>query len=307
MEDWLVSSHAEAFTDPEFQEEWEAQSSPNSCLNCHTTGYDEATGVYVSEGVTCEQCHGPGDTMNRDISPEFCGSCHSDPYPTFEEWKSSGPSHANATCILCHDKHTSELTHQTTTGTCVMCHISHIEDVEETKHGAAGTECADCHVYSKPPDFEKGEPAVTGHTFIMTSDQLDCNSCHDRVLDKHDVLGEKAYSCLSCHGEIHRLELKLVNGTYYPNDDSVALCAQCHNERFTSWRQGTHGMPEDPDAPCVDCHDPHDPVISGVATLASIPPREPPSNPSIPLTTAFVVIIEILGFSIVILRWRKNV
>jgi len=307
MEDWLVSSHAGAFTDPEFQEEWEAQGSPSSCLNCHTTGYDEVTEVYVGEGVTCEQCHGPGDTMNRDTSPELCGSCHSGPYPTYEEWKSSGPSHANATCILCHDKHTSELTYQTSTETCLVCHLSHVEDVEETEHGAAGVECADCHVYSEPPDFETGKPAVTGHTFIMTSDQLDCDSCHDRALEKHDVLGEKAYSCLSCHGEIHSLELKLVNGTHYPNDDSVALCAQCHNERFTSWRQGTHGKPEDPNAPCVECHDPHDPVISGVATLASVPQRVPPSDPSLPLSMALIIIIEILGFSIILLRWRKNV
>jgi hypothetical protein len=30
------------------------------CLPCHTTGYDEATGAVVQDGVTCEACHGPG-------------------------------------------------------------------------------------------------------------------------------------------------------------------------------------------------------------------------------------------------------
>lgn len=31
-----------------------------SCLPCHTTGYDPASGGYVQRGVTCEGCHGPG-------------------------------------------------------------------------------------------------------------------------------------------------------------------------------------------------------------------------------------------------------
>ncbi|MDP7530178.1 MAG: multiheme c-type cytochrome [Candidatus Scalindua sp.] len=32
-----------------------------TCLKCHTTGYDETTGEYSEEGVTCEACHGPGE------------------------------------------------------------------------------------------------------------------------------------------------------------------------------------------------------------------------------------------------------
>jgi len=30
------------------------------CLPCHTTGYDDAIGAFVQDGVTCEACHGPG-------------------------------------------------------------------------------------------------------------------------------------------------------------------------------------------------------------------------------------------------------
>jgi hypothetical protein len=30
------------------------------CLSCHTTGYDEKTGRYKEDRVTCESCHGPG-------------------------------------------------------------------------------------------------------------------------------------------------------------------------------------------------------------------------------------------------------
>lgn len=30
------------------------------CLSCHTTGFDERTGHYIEDRVTCESCHGPG-------------------------------------------------------------------------------------------------------------------------------------------------------------------------------------------------------------------------------------------------------
>ncbi|UCD44233.1 MAG: hypothetical protein JSV27_08840 [Candidatus Bathyarchaeota archaeon] len=303
----MGSSHDLAFRDPLFQEEWKAQGSPASCLSCHTTGFDEDENSYKYEGVTCEQCHGPGNTMNGNVSEELCGTCHSYTYPTYEEWKNSGPSHANATCTLCHDKHTTQLSAQTPTGTCSICHESHADEVADTKHAAGGVECSDCHMYVAPPDFEQGTPASTGHTFTMTPEQLDCETCHDRPLSKHDKLGEKAFACLSCHGEIHSLEVKLINGTVYPRDESVALCAQCHNERYTSWKQGTHGKPEDHDAHCVECHDPHDPVVSGISTLPAVLPRETAGAPSISFTTAFIIVIELLGFSVIIMRWRADV
>ena len=307
MEDWLGSPHIQAYNNPEFQEGWEELGSPEDCLRCHTTGFDEEDGTFKYEGITCEACHGPGDTMNRDVSIELCASCHSGPFPTYEEWKESGPSHLNATCTQCHDEHTAQLSAETSTGTCASCHSAHIELMEETEHGVNDVECADCHMYRTPVDFENGIPANTGHEFSMNVDELDCQTCHDRPLDKHDTLGENAFACLSCHGEIHGLGLKLVNGTVYEPDDPVALCAQCHNERYTAWAQGTHGTPEDPDASCTECHDPHDPVISGFSTLPPVPTRTPAGGPSLFLSTAFVVIVELLGFAIIILRWRKNV
>jgi hypothetical protein len=306
MEDWLGSPHDRASRDTMFQEEMERFGSPESCLVCHTTGFDEE-GTYEYDGVSCEECHGPGDTMNRDVSSELCGRCHSGPFPTYEEWKGSGPSHGNATCVLCHDEHTTQLAAENSTGTCAICHESHLEDVEATLHGLSDVECADCHMYRSPVDFEEGTPAKTGHSFSMTSHELDCTTCHDRPLFKHDALGEKAFACLSCHGEIHGLGLKLVNGSVYAPDDSVALCAQCHNERYTAWEQGTHGKPDDPDAPCTECHDPHDPIISEIPTIQAIPPRITAAGPSISLTTAFIVVVELLGFAIIILRWRTSV
>lgn len=62
------------------------------CYKCHTTGYDEKTGKYVEEGVTCEACHGPGQFYIYFMSSgkvaeaqrlsklgftyDVCGNCH---------------------------------------------------------------------------------------------------------------------------------------------------------------------------------------------------------------------------------------
>lgn len=62
------------------------------CYKCHTTGYNEKTGEYNEENVTCEACHGPGEvysqfmstgklaeaaTLTRDtFSFKVCGNCH---------------------------------------------------------------------------------------------------------------------------------------------------------------------------------------------------------------------------------------
>ncbi|HHT9120618.1 MAG TPA: multiheme c-type cytochrome [Candidatus Hypogeohydataceae bacterium YC41] len=62
------------------------------CYKCHTTGYDEKTGKYVEEGVTCEACHGPGQfyiyfmssgkvaeasrLSKLGFSYDVCGHCH---------------------------------------------------------------------------------------------------------------------------------------------------------------------------------------------------------------------------------------
>jgi len=306
MEEWVGTPHTQATSNVEFQSEWKALGSPASCLSCHTTGYDENTEEYSSTGVGCEACHGPGDTMKRDTSVELCATCHSGPYPTYEEWLDSGPAHGAADCLKCHDQHTSELTFETPTGTCGQCHETHVDQVQSTLHGEGGVECSDCHMIRAPADFVNGTPGKTGHSFSLSDQELDCHSCHDRPLDKHDVLGERSYACLSCHGDIHELKLELVNREVYPLNNSVPLCAQCHNERYTAWAQGTHGSFDDPEAQCAECHDPHDPVISGFATLPSIPQREEAApTPIVPLI-AVVVVAEVLLFAVYVFRRQSN-
>ena len=292
---YTESPHTHALSNPEFQKTWKDLGSDAECLECHTTGYDQETETYAAPEVSCEACHGPGDTMNRDTSPELCGTCHSGPFPTYEEWQNSGPSHGEAGCISCHDMHTSELIYGTPTATCGECHDTHVTDVSLTAHGENGVEGIDCHMEVKEANFYTGLRAETGHSFEFIGD---CSSCHNRQLKKHDVLGEQANACLSCHGDIHELKLKLVNGDVYPLEEPVKLCAQCHNERYTAWAEGTHGSPDNPEAVCTECHNPHNPVINNISTLDPIPAREyaPPSTWLAKM--ALIVLLEIFGFGV---------
>lgn len=303
--EWSESPHALAYEDQKFLDEWKNLNSPVSCLRCHTTGFNPTEGTFKFEGVTCEQCHGPGDTMEIDESVELCATCHSDPYPTFEEWRSS-PGHMDVTCNDCHEPHSLRITADSPTDLCSSCHETQFEKFEETRHGSAGVDCIDCHMYKRPADFRTRTAASTGHAFSMTPQQLDCTSCHDRPLFKHDVLGEGASACLSCHGEIHGLELKLLNGTVYSMEESAKLCGQCHSERYAAWRQGTHGKYESPYAPCTECHDPHNPVVAGIPTLPPLPPREPAPSPPTSRLIILVAVIELLGIAVILYRGKEH-
>jgi hypothetical protein len=305
--EWAGSPHAKSYSSSKFQEEWASLGSPESCVSCHVTGFDEDTEGFALPEITCEECHGPGDSMIRDTTVELCGKCHSGPYPTYEEWSDSGPSHGKAECLLCHNQHTTKLTFETSTGTCGQCHDSHVNQVEDTAHGVAKIECMECHMKIEPANFLLGKSGKTGHSFLMTEEELDCSTCHDRPLRKHDVLGEKAFACLSCHGDIHELGLQLVNKTIYSIDNSVPLCAQCHNERYSAWKQGTHGKYDDPRASCVECHDAHDPVITNISTIESVPLRVPAKSASLFPIIIVIVLIGILAFTILILRRGSNV
>ena len=308
MEDWLTSKHSTSYDNSDFLNTWADVGSPDDCLSCHTTGYSSDTGMYVIDSVSCEECHGPGNTMYVNNTVALCAECHTGPYPTYEEWKSSGPAHGNATCYTCHDQHTAGLVFDTPTETCGQCHEFEVAAVDKTLHGQSGVQCSDCHMAFVPANFTTGKPGYTGHSFNVTAAHLDCTTCHDRPLVKHDVLGSRAFACLSCHGEIHKLELKLVNGTVYPLTESAELCGQCHIQRYNWWKDGIHVETHvaNSTATCVDCHEPHDPLISGITALSFLPPREPGPGQSILNETLIVVGFEILLFAAFLWRWRNN-
>lgn len=118
---WKDSKHAKAYesllTDKakEMAAKAKVETPPAEspeCLRCHTTGYDKAAksspaGVTAKDGVTCEQCHGPGSLHQKDgteikfkkatdvkigahvIQPDakVCEKCHNSESPTWNPEK----------------------------------------------------------------------------------------------------------------------------------------------------------------------------------------------------------------------------
>jgi hypothetical protein len=131
-DEWDGTRHSNAFKDEAFQSDWQSQGSPSECLECHTTGYDSASGEYAFEGVTCESCHGAGLTMAIDTSSELCGSCHTGEYgkDKFVLFQEGIHSSSGVKCIDCHmheDNHRFEVESKA----CATCHTD--DDIHDRK------------------------------------------------------------------------------------------------------------------------------------------------------------------------------
>lgn len=108
---WLAGPHANAMKSLSTDQAKEIATAKGiadpttdaSCLKCHaTTGHIDAklaSGIKVSEGVSCESCHGPGSMYkgtsvmkNRELAltkgmidptEEVCKTCHNEESPTY--------------------------------------------------------------------------------------------------------------------------------------------------------------------------------------------------------------------------------
>ena len=131
-EQWKDSPMANAFADEAFQSEWQSQGSPSECLECHTTGFDAASGKYASEGVTCEACHEAGLTMTVNTSPELCGGCHtgSEGEHRYEGFLNGTHASSGVKCSDCHlyeKRHTFEIESKA----CAVCHTE--DDIHDRR------------------------------------------------------------------------------------------------------------------------------------------------------------------------------
>jgi hypothetical protein len=91
---------------------------------------------------------------------------------------------------------------------------------------------------------------------------------HEIKLESHDVLGAEA--CLVCHDDAEHNPgmLHAVDGTLIDvkTGDIALLCEKCHFQKYTEFKQGTHGKHF---ASCVvaGCHDPHSPAYIYISPL----------------------------------------
>jgi predicted CXXCH cytochrome family protein len=199
--DWMVTRHAQAFSSPIFQQNWEELGSKFTCLECHTTGYDEEAGTYAFEGVTCESCHGPFQeghpVESMPITPDhlLCEQCHDS---TTDEWFASPHREAGVECQSCHDPHAQEPLAPSVTELCGNCHKDTGSSFTHGSHAEAGLECSNCHMYTRPRTESPIEGLVpTGHTFTVGSEA--CIGCHQDTVHTRDVI-------LELSGEVRTLE-----------------------------------------------------------------------------------------------------
>jgi len=189
-EDWMTTRHAAAFSSPIFQENWTENPDQNACLQCHTTGYDTATGTYQFEGVTCESCHGPYQTghpqTKMPITPDatLCAKCHK---TTTDEWRASQHGEVGIQCQACHDPHTQTPKAESVNALCSNCHKDPGQTFTHSTHANAGLECSNCHMFTSP---RTGSPigglVATGHTFVVGSEA--CIGCHQDTVHTRDKI-----------------------------------------------------------------------------------------------------------------------
>lgn len=270
-DEWNQTAHSQAFTDPIFQAQWQAQGSPSVCVSCHTTNYKESSGDYQFEDVGCEMCHTPRGENSMTTPATSCGNCHSvSHYPTYTEWLESEHSHNGVGCDSCHDPMSLEIRTKDPNTLCKTCHNLNAVEVEVEEHGMEGFECLDCHMTTSLVDFENEENGMTGHSFLPKVLDPDCSSCHDVSLDAHTVWGATNDNCMTCHDDVFMTMLHLLNGTDVAISESSVLCAQCHNDVYYEWSLGIHADSHDANLVCIDCHAPMNPYIMMDKTLPPV-------------------------------------
>ncbi|NIM92724.1 MAG: hypothetical protein GTO18_03280 [Anaerolineales bacterium] len=183
---WSQGKHAKAISDPVFQEAFEAQGRPVSCMQCHTTGFDPESGTWISDGVTCSMCHIPtsGDhplaPMGTDRSGKLCGECHSE---TYFEWQVSTHRETELVCVDCHDSHGTRLKARNASLLCANCHRTRVSSFAHTQHSEAGLSCADCHLEELNQESGEGRSERL-HSFNV--ELSTCNECH--AYQMHDPI-----------------------------------------------------------------------------------------------------------------------
>ena len=161
------------------------QGSSDDCLACHVTGYDKTTGMWKSDGISCEACHGvipddhPKTPVTVDKSGANCLKCHTSDRFDWGKWKESVHYQKSIACVNCHNPHTTSLktvegTQRDSSELCKNCHKEISQSYEHTAHKSTNVACKDCHLGDPKgnDDFHQ----VPDHDFKPKIEA--CNKCH---------------------------------------------------------------------------------------------------------------------------------
>ncbi|MDX1435309.1 MAG: multiheme c-type cytochrome [Anaerolineales bacterium] len=175
---WVDSLHGQAVSDPKFVEAWMAQGESPECLQCHTTGFDSATGTWEEDGISCAACHSPYvqghplKAMPTNRSADLCASCHME---TAFEWQVSPHAVDEMTCVTCHGQHSTNIKAGNASALCITCHIEVAGNFAHDQHLEEGLSCASCHLGEAHTEMGEGKSS-RNHTFAVNLEA--CEGCH---------------------------------------------------------------------------------------------------------------------------------
>jgi DmsE family decaheme c-type cytochrome len=218
--------------------------------------------MHGKEGVTCENCHGPGKAhvdSGGDVTKIFrfsqasakqidatCLGCHSEAHPNFVR---SEHGKAGLSCTSCHSIHNFKtedaLLKLDQPKLCFQCHADTKGAFEMPFHhpvNEGSVNCSDCH--DPHGTFEE-------NNLRSTADQNKvCTKCHVETRGPfvYEHAPVKAEGCMACHTPHGSQNARLLN---MPSINT--LCNQCHSQvaagTFHSMNAGSQEL-----TPCTSCH-----------------------------------------------------
>lgn len=208
---WQNGPHGNAKNDPIFVAEWTNQGKPGACLNCHVTGYNEATGTWKEDGVTCAACHTdeggehPKTTMSVDSTSKTCGKCHTDSRFVMESWEGSTHFQEGMDCSSCHDPHNASLkitvnlqdptAPKDASRLCISCHEEASMNFPYSIHSKQGVTCVDCHL-EHLENANTGIHSIADHSFKASVKT--CTTCHaEQMHAAGEIISTKAAADIS--------------------------------------------------------------------------------------------------------------
>jgi DmsE family decaheme c-type cytochrome len=241
-----------------------------TCASCHEeVSKNFATNPHTkmalmhgnANGVTCENCHGPGSEHvagGGDVTKIFvpakaspkdidtkCLSCHSGAHPDFLR---SPHAKANVSCISCHSIHGSKdetlLTAPQPT-LCFQCHTDTKSAFNMPFHHKVPEgliKCTDCH--DVHGTFEKSNLRSRNDSNLI------CTKCHTEMRGPfvYEHTPVKSEGCMGCHNPHGSQNARLLNMPSINN-----LCNQCHSPVAAATIHGQGGGSSEL-TPCTDCH-----------------------------------------------------
>ncbi len=160
----------------------QSEGEPQSCIACHTTGFEPALGQWENNTIHCTACHSPFPSNHpEDLPPtnrseELCGRCHTHDR---EEWDSSRHSQVGVVCIDCHSQHQTSLRQGGVSAQCANCHGVDSAGFAHSEHAASGLTCANCHM---APTAEAGIGGNAEPDHAFTVEVSTCASCHQFLM-----------------------------------------------------------------------------------------------------------------------------